>query len=133
MGLREVGGGAPLPARALVGFHEGQGSRELLGQKADGNNMYALRLPGLKVVADSDDDGIDDIQPGLLLDLPNGCVIEGLPWLKIASRNRIIWGMGAFPFADQDLALGVDQDDADADMGAGAGLGGHDGVSLVRG
>lgn len=35
--------------------------------------------------------------------------------------------MGAFPFADEDMAIGVHQDDADADMGAGAGGGGHGG------
>lgn len=34
--------------------------------------------------------------------------------------------MGAFPFADEDMAIGVQEDDADANMGAGAGCGGHD-------
>ena len=33
--------------------------------------------------------------------------------------------MGALPFADEDMAIGVQEDDADADVGAGAGGGGH--------
>lgn len=49
--------------------------------------MDAFRLPSLQVVADPDDDGIDDIQPRLLLDLPNSSGLEGLPRLKVAPRN----------------------------------------------
>ena len=47
--------------------------------------MEPIRPVGFKVVADPDDDGIDDIQSRLLLDLPNGSGLEGLPWLKEAS------------------------------------------------
>lgn len=87
MGLREVGGVAPLPARALVGFHEGQGPRERRGQKNDRDHMDAFRLPCLKVVADPDDGWTDDIEPRLLLDLPNGGGLEGLAGFKVAPGN----------------------------------------------
>ena len=93
--------------------------------------METLRLVGLKVVYDAKDGRIDDNQPSLLLDLPNGCGLEGLPWLKVASRDRPIWGMGAFPFANQDLAFWVQDDDPDADVGTGAGGGGHDSVCVA--
>ena len=85
--------------------------------------MEPLRLPSLKVVADADDYRVDDFQPRLLLDLPNGGGLEGLPRLKVASWNGEIWGMGAFPLADEDLACGVQEDDADADVGAGVSAG----------
>ena len=78
MGFWQVCGVAPLPSRALVRLHEGQGPRELPGQKEYRDHMYALRLPGLKVVADPGDDRIDDFQPSLFLDLPNGSGLEGL-------------------------------------------------------
>lgn len=92
--------------------------------------MESLRPPGLKVVADADDNWADDVQSRLLLDLPNGSVFEGLPWLKEASRNREVWGMGAFPLANEDLAGGVQEDDPDADLGTGEGVGGHKGSHL---
>lgn len=41
--------------------------------------------------------------------------------------------MGAFPFADQDMAIGVQDDDADANMGTRAGGGGHDSVFQIGG
>ena len=85
MGLGEVGRVAPLPTRALFRLHKGQGSRELLGQKADGNDMEAFLSKGLEVVGDAHDDGIDDGQPSLLLDLPNRSGLEGLAGLKVAS------------------------------------------------
>ena len=70
--------------------------------------MEPLGLIGLQVVDHPDDGWIDDIQPSLLLDLPNGSGLEGLPRLKVASRDRPVWGMGAFPLADKDTAIGVD-------------------------
>ena len=125
MGFWQVCGVAPPPAGALVRLHEGQGARELLGQKADGDDMETFGLVGLKIVCDTKDGWIDDIQPSLLLDLPNGSGLEGLAGFKIASRDRPIWGMGALPFADEDLAGGVQKDDSDAD--AGTGVGGRNG------
>lgn len=77
---------------------------------------------GLEVVGDAKDCGFDDIQPSLLLDFPYGSGLEGLPRLKVAPRNREVWGMGAFPFADQDLAFGINQNDSDADVGTVAGF-----------
>ena len=49
--------------------------------------METLRLVGLEVVDDAKDDGIDDIEARLLLDLPNGSGLEGLARLKVASRD----------------------------------------------
>lgn len=133
MGFWQVCGVAPLPSRTFFGFPYGQVSRELLGQQADGNDVEPLGLVGLEVVGDAKDGRIDDIEACLFFDLPNGCGLEGLPSLKVASRNREIWSMGAFPLADEDMACGVYQDDSDADVGAGAGGGGHYGDSLAGG
>ena len=49
--------------------------------------MEALGLMGPKVVGDAKDGWIDDIQPSLLFDLPNGSGLEGLSRLKVASRD----------------------------------------------
>lgn len=95
--------------------------------------MEPFSLIGLEVVGDAKDGRIEDIQPRLLLDLPNGCGLEGLPSLKVASGNRPVWGMGALPLANEDMACGVDQDDSDAEVGTGLGVRGHDGDSLAGG
>ena len=87
--------------------------------------MEPIFTIGLEVVGDAKDGGIDDIQTSLLLDLPNGSGLEGLARFKVASRYREIWGMGAFPLADEDLAFGVQEDDSDANVGTGAGCEGH--------